>query len=202
MIGGKTISLCTFALNEEKALPGMIESVLPVVDEINILIDDRTTDKTEEVARRYTDRIFYTTFVDFADMRNKALRLGTKDYILMLDADERLLKEELHHLEDLVQKPIYDVWYLARRHYADLEMKKEIGSNPPYPDWQCRFLKNLPQLRYVRKVHEIISGTSFRGYSHKPTIRHFSHYFKTEEELRQRQQLYRTIMKQDKEHAY
>ena len=202
MIGGKTISLCTFVLNEEKTLSGMIKSVLPIVDEINILIDDRTSDKTEEVARGYTDRIFYAKFVDFADMRNRALRLGTKDYILMLDADERLLEEELCYLEDLVQNPRYDVWYLTRRCYADLEMKKEISTNPPYPDWQCRLLKNLSQLKYIRKVHEMISGTDSKGYSYRPTIRHFSYYFKTEEELRQRHQLYCAIIKQDEDHTY
>ena len=202
MVEGKTISLCTFVLNEEKALGGMIESVLDIVDEINVVIDNRTVDRTEEVARKYTNRIKYVEFVDFSQMRNTALRMATKDYILMLDADERLLKDELWCLEELVKRPQCEVWYLARRHYADLEMKTELPSNPPYPDWQCRFLKNLPHIHYIRPVHEIINGTQKRGYSHKPTIRHFHAYFKTKEEQEERQKLYARIIKQDTKYKY
>ena len=160
------------------------------------------TGKNFMVNGKYTDRIKYVKFVDFSQMRNAALRMATKDYVLMLDADEKLLKDELWCLRELVKRPQCEVWYLARRHYADLEMKTELPNNPPYPDWQCRFLKNLPHIHYIRPVHEIINGTQKRGYSHKPTIRHFHTYFKTKEEQEERQKLYAYIMRQDTKYKY
>lgn len=181
MIKGKTISLCVRVKDEQQALFEMIKSVLPAVDEINVLIDDRTKDGTEKVARHYTNRVQFAKFEDFSQMRNESMKMATKDYILNLDADEKLLKEELFYFEQLVSKPEYDVWSLARIWYTDFEMKHIWPKKPFYPDWQPRLLKNVPYLYYQNKVHPVVVGAKKHGHSEKPTIRHFNLCYENED---------------------
>ena len=52
-----TISLCMIVKNEEKILARCLDSIADLVDEI-IIVDTGSTDRTREIAARYTDKIF------------------------------------------------------------------------------------------------------------------------------------------------
>ena len=85
-----TITLCAIVRNEEIALPGMIESAKGCVDEI-VILDTGSTDSTVEIARQYTERVGFRPWDgSFAEARNYAQQHCASDWILMLDADERL----------------------------------------------------------------------------------------------------------------
>lgn len=89
-----TISLCMIVKNEEKTLARCLDSVQDLVDEINI-VDTGSTDRTKEVARRYTERLFDFQWVDdFAAARNYSFSKATLEYILWLDADDFLLEKD------------------------------------------------------------------------------------------------------------
>jgi glycosyltransferase involved in cell wall biosynthesis len=101
-----TISLCMIVKNEEQTLANCLESVRGIADEINI-VDTGSRDRTKELARRYTDRIYtYEWREDFAAARNYSFSHASGTYILWLDADDEVseedrkrllrLKEELH----------------------------------------------------------------------------------------------------------
>ncbi|MEY8751555.1 glycosyltransferase [Alkalicoccobacillus gibsonii] len=93
-----TISLCMIVKNEEKLLGRCLDTVKHIVDEINIL-DTGSTDGTEELARTYTDRVFFYKWTDsYAAARNEAFKHATKEYILYLDADDVLLEEDQEKL--------------------------------------------------------------------------------------------------------
>ncbi|MCC3374068.1 glycosyltransferase [Cohnella sp. REN36] len=86
----KLLSLCMICKNEEKVLTRCLESVQGIADEI-IVVDTGSTDKTKEIARRYTEHVYDFVWVnDFAMAKNEAIRRATSKWILVLDADEYL----------------------------------------------------------------------------------------------------------------
>lgn len=108
-----TISLCMIVKNEEKLLARCLDSVADLMDEI-IVVDTGSTDRTKEIAARYTDRIYDFEWVnDFAAARNFAFSKASMEYIYSADADEvldeenreifRRLKETLLPEVDIVQ---------------------------------------------------------------------------------------------------
>lgn len=96
-----TISLCMIVKNEEKVLARCLDTVKDLVDEINI-VDTGSTDRTVEIAKKYTQRVFYFQWIDnFAAARNESFKYATKDYILYLDADDVILEKDRIKLRKL-----------------------------------------------------------------------------------------------------
>jgi len=82
-----TVSVCIICKNEEKVLARCLESVKGL-DEI-VVVDTGSTDKTKEIAKKYTDKVFDFEWCDnFALARNFGLEHCTSDWVLILDADE------------------------------------------------------------------------------------------------------------------
>ena len=82
------LSLCMIVKNEQEDLPKCLEAVKKFVDEI-IIMDTGSTDKTKEVAKKFTKNVFdFKWKNDFAAARNESLKHATGDWILCLDADE------------------------------------------------------------------------------------------------------------------
>lgn len=96
-----TISLCMIVKNEEETLARCLDSAKDIVDEINI-VDTGSSDRTVEIARQYTDRIFFYAWTNsFAAARNESYKYATKDYILYLDADDVLLEADQKKFKEL-----------------------------------------------------------------------------------------------------
>jgi glycosyltransferase involved in cell wall biosynthesis len=83
------VSAVIAARDEEEMIEGALRS-LAFCDEIVVVVDDRTTDRTVEIARRYTDKVLVEPFVDFAHIRNAGIRATRGEWILHVDADERI----------------------------------------------------------------------------------------------------------------
>lgn len=85
-----TISLCMIVKNEERVLARCLDSVADLMDEI-IIVDTGSTDRTKEIAARYTDLIYDFVWTDdFSAARNFAFSKAHMDYIYSADADEVL----------------------------------------------------------------------------------------------------------------
>lgn len=98
-----TISLCMIVKNEEELLARCLDCVKDIVDEINI-VDTGSTDRTVEIAKQYTDRVFFFEWIgNFAAARNESFKYATKEYILYLDADDVILEEDRRKLKELKQ---------------------------------------------------------------------------------------------------
>lgn len=90
------ISAVIIAKNEQEAISDALES-LDWVDEI-ILVDTGSNDKTIEIAERHKAKVFKTQGGNFSDWRNLGAEKATGDWLLYLDADERitpLLRSEI-----------------------------------------------------------------------------------------------------------
>ncbi|TCK98515.1 glycosyltransferase involved in cell wall biosynthesis [Natranaerovirga hydrolytica] len=96
-----TISLCMIVKNEEALLARCLDTIKDIVDEINI-VDTGSTDRTVEIAKQYTDRVFFFEWIgNFAAARNESFKYATKEYILYLDADDVVLEEDRAKLKEL-----------------------------------------------------------------------------------------------------
>ena len=85
-----SVSLCMIVKNEESLLPQCFDSVKGWVDEI-IVVDTGSTDKTIEIAERHDAVIYHHPWEnDFSKHRNQSLGYATGDWILILDADEKI----------------------------------------------------------------------------------------------------------------
>lgn len=94
------ISVCIIAKNEEKHIEECCRRLQPYDLEI-VLVDTGSTDRTVELARKYTDRIFRFDWCnDFSAAKNYALEKASRDWILSLDCDEYLEILDI----DLLQK--------------------------------------------------------------------------------------------------
>ena len=96
------ITAIVLTFNEEKNITECLQSIKDLCDEI-LIVDSGSTDKTIEIAKQFTDKIFSHPFENYSQQRNWALNnLPIKnDWILNLDADHRVmpeLKEELRFL--------------------------------------------------------------------------------------------------------
>lgn len=97
------ISVCLIAKNEEKYLDQCLKSVVAVADEI-IFVDTGSTDRTLEIARKYTDKIWIHPWQDsFSEARNHYLNYATGEWIFQIDADEELVQEDIPNLLEAVR---------------------------------------------------------------------------------------------------
>lgn len=132
-----TISLCLIVKNEEHCLERCLQSVQGLVDEI-IIVDTGSTDATKQIAQQYTNNIIDFSWVDdFSAARNESLRHATKDWILVLDADEMLSSSDHLRIRALLEvPPETDAFCFIQRNYFQSEEDLRFGLQ--YPGFQVR----------------------------------------------------------------
>ncbi len=115
------LSVVIVTLNEERDLPGCLDSVRGLADEI-ILLDSGSRDKTKEIAGNYQANVSERTFDDFASQKQAAVELAAGEWILSLDADERVTPELADEIRGAMQNSAIDaydipfqVWFLGSR---------------------------------------------------------------------------------------
>ena len=83
------LSVCIITLNEEDRIERCLRSVQSVADEI-IVLDSGSTDRTVEIIRRYTDKIWVTDWPGYGVQKQRALEKAVGEWVLVIDADEEL----------------------------------------------------------------------------------------------------------------
>src|SRR6056297_1597902 len=100
----KKLSLCMIVKNEEKMLAECLQSVADVVDEM-IIVDTGSTDKTIDIAKKYKAEIHtFDWNGDFSAARNESIKYASGNWILWMDADERLNPDSKEELRSIVNK--------------------------------------------------------------------------------------------------
>lgn len=97
-----TVSACMIVKDEEEMLGDCLHSIRDWVDEI-ILVDTGSTDRTVEIAQSYGAKVFHHAWEgDFSKARNQSLAYATGNWIFIIDADERMLADDLSTLRPLL----------------------------------------------------------------------------------------------------
>jgi glycosyltransferase involved in cell wall biosynthesis len=145
------ISLCMIVKNEERFLAECLASVKDIVDEINI-VDTGSTDRTVEIAREFGANVIFREWRnDFAWARNEAIRMATRRWTLVLDADEEIARESLPQLRALRETPAdCTAIYLKIENLVD----DESGANSTMSHILPRMFPTTPRIHYVGVIHE------------------------------------------------
>jgi tetratricopeptide (TPR) repeat protein len=148
------ISAALIVKDEEQSLESCLGSLRGVVDEI-VVVDTGSHDRTVEVARRFTDRIFTFPWIDdFAAARNFSIECASGDYILVIDADNCVANpEEARGLLD----------QFVRRHpesvVGTVEIVNRMGAGHALVvEAGQRFFKR-GRYRYTGAIHEQLGNT-------------------------------------------
>ena len=142
------ISVIINTFNEERNIRNCLESV-KWADEI-VIVDMYSTDRTIEIAREYTDKIYYFENVGYSEpARQFALEKVSKEWILVIDADEmapKLLYEQLIAISSRDEADV--VWIPRKNHFFGAPY---LGN--PFKDMQSRFFKK-GFMRFSDVVHD------------------------------------------------
>jgi len=142
------ITAVVLAKNEEKNLPRCLRN-LSWVKEI-IVIDDYSSDKTREIAKKFGARVYQKRLVDFKSQRNWALQKVKTPWVLMIDPDEEVTSEFRQEVEKVIKEDKFDGFKFPRKNIIFDKWIKHTGW---HPDWQLHLFKTKKG-RYVGKVHE------------------------------------------------
>ena len=146
------LSLSMIVKNEERFLPGCLESVKGLVDEI-VIADTGSTDATRDIALGFGAKIVdFAWCNDFSAARNESLKHTAGDWVLYLDADERI--EPQHHaaIRKLISSGKADAVLLT--------LKSKMGTREDaqyhlvaYP----RLFRKMKGVRFTGEVHEQVT---------------------------------------------
>jgi len=187
------ISLCMILFNEQlNKIEKILEQTREYVDEVVLILDKECSYDLEELCKKYIDRIYREEFIDFSQMKNKAIEYSSKDWILFLDPDEYLEPELLYSLKELTNQFQYDGYLIPRKNY-EKDSSNNVYELAKYPDYQLRLFKR--HCRYVGKVHETLIG----GNNQKILDKHIIHNKLDEpiENIKRKDELYSRLEQED-----
>ncbi len=147
-----TISLVMIVKNEEKFLERCLDSVKNLMDEI-IIVDTGSTDKTKEIAKKYTDKIYDFEWVDdFSAARNFAFSKATMDYIYSCDADEVIDEENRMRFMNLKMALVPEV-EIVQMHYVENGKSSVLNSKSEY---RPKLYKRQRSFTWIEPIHETV----------------------------------------------
>jgi glycosyltransferase involved in cell wall biosynthesis len=160
------LSIIIIARDEERHIGGALETAVLVADEVLVVLDPRTTDRTAEIAQEYGATIVRHAFESFPRQRNAALDVASGEWVLFLDADERLTPDLIGELCDFRTRGEYShAGYRLPRY--NFYFGRWIKGGGWYPDRQLRLLRR-GSARYdeARLVHELVQLAGTTGELH------------------------------------
>jgi len=174
------ISSIIIAKNEENKISRCIESQLPCIDEIIVLIDQDTTDSTASLVKEYPEvKSYVSKWRGFAGMKEFAVSLAHNDWIFWIDADEEItpgLAEELLLLK--ITAPRDMAYSVPRKAYFLGKWMKHSGW---YPSRVTRLFNKNSAYFNMKNVHEhlVVNGSTgeLKGDLNHYTDDNIKHYF-------------------------
>jgi hypothetical protein len=113
--GNVPLSVAIITKNEEEMLPGCLESV-SFADDV-VVVDSESTDRTVEIARNLGCRVFVEQWKGFGLQKQSAIEKCLHDWILVLDADERIPDETRAEIVRAIEEPKAQAYSFPRRNH-------------------------------------------------------------------------------------
>ena len=149
---GKMSNLTVVILtkNEEKNIVDVIENAKAVTDKV-LIVDSNSTDRTIELAEANGAKVVFRAWDnDFAAQRNFALKHINTDWVLYIDADERMNEKLIQTINEIIDKKEDKQYSIQRK---SLAFGKEFNYGVLRPDFVTRLFKK-EHVTWINKVHE------------------------------------------------
>ena len=150
------ISACVIVKNEENNIIKWLNCMEKLADEM-IVVDTGSIDNTIEIAKKNGAQVFnFKWNNDFSSAKNFAIDQSTGDWIVFLDADEYFAEESIIFVRKFIEEQ-------DSNDKIDAMICEIININPDANNriissfYNLRIFRNKPYLRYINKVHEMIS---------------------------------------------
>src|SRR5574341_2624490 len=142
------ISVAIITKNEEERLPVCLKSI-SFADDI-VVVDSGSTDRTVEIAKEFGCRVFVEDWKGFGPQKNSAVEKCRHEWVLFIDADERITVETKEVIQKVLERPEADAYSFKRKNYLHGRWIKHSGY---WPDRQIRLVnRNKGSLQSV--IHE------------------------------------------------
>lgn len=163
------LSIAILARNEEKNLPRALESVKDWGVEI-VVIDADSTDKTAEIAKKYTDKVFHRpNNAQLNINKTEAFKHCSREWIFYLDADEEMTIPLKQEIEKAMQDEQFAGYWVPRKNIIFGHWMRYGGN---YPDAGVRLFRRAKGHFACKHVHEHLEVNGSVGTLHEP----FNHY--------------------------
>jgi len=147
----KTLAVIILTRDEEENITEVVKNAKQCTDEV-LVVDSGSKDKTCPLAREAGARVVTRLWDgDFSAQRNFALKQTKADWVLYLDADERLMPECIQHIGRILQMGTADAQYRIKRKTVSFGAIFQYGAL--YPDYVIRMFPR-EQVVWVNPVHE------------------------------------------------
>lgn len=145
-----TLSVCMIVKNEEETLARCLDCASKFADEI-VIVDTGSADKTVEIARRYTEKVYFFEWRDdFSAARNYSLEMAKGDLLMWLDADDVISDENAEKILQLKQDANFDMAFLKYAAAFD-------NGKPSFVYYRERIFKRDKGYRFSGCVHEAVT---------------------------------------------
>ncbi len=145
-----TVVLFTFWPEEESYVETALKTIHQLADEI-IVIDNGATPQTLKIVHKYTDKVYHSSSNSFAVRHNLAKEKASGDWILYIDADERVSHKLEREIQEALKNPAVSAYQLRRVNYF---LGKEIRFGDRYPDYVTRLFKKDQLTTWEGAIHE------------------------------------------------
>lgn len=159
------VSVCIISKNEEKFIEECLQR-LSYYDWEIIVADTGSTDRTVSIAQQYTPHVYHFNWInDFSAARNYAVSKATNDYILTVDCDEYLVRDEdtdyiAAHLAEMTPEKVGMVHLLNPTAYLSTNVLSDSDESLPpaiVHDYTARFF-NRKHACYQGRIHEQLTS--------------------------------------------
>lgn len=135
-MSAKPFSVVIITLNAEQQLEDCLKSVA-FADEI-VVVDSGSNDATVEIALKYGARVISQAWLGFGPQKQFAVSQARNDWVLCLDADERLSDRLRKSIVATLQHPDFTGYKMAR---SNRFMGRYLRHGEGYPDWSLRLFE-------------------------------------------------------------
>jgi hypothetical protein len=149
----ETVSACIITKDEEERLPAALASVM-FCDEI-VVVDSGSSDRTCEIAAAAGARVIHNDWPGFSAQRNVALDHATSEWVLEVDADERLTETLQREIQAFLAMPPPSDVAMATMPLRENLLGRPLGPSVKYPTYKNRLFRRS-EYRHdeARTVHE------------------------------------------------
>jgi len=163
------LSVVIVTKNEEHNIEDALKSAADARE--IVVVDAFSDDRTFEICRKYTDKIFQHQWEGFANQKQKAVDYAGEEWILLLDSDERITPELMAEMRRAIISGDCNGYYIPRENYFIGRWIKHGGW---WPDYTLRLFRKKKGRLEIREVHEKVTVEGNTAYLKNP-LKHYTY---------------------------